>query len=80
MAGWDLGVLLLLGTSGLAAVSWGTGNGSCPDSRGAAHIWDEVFKAGPVWVIVKLLCALGLWLPALKFTPKSHLRLLELQK
>lgn len=32
MAGWDLGVLLLLGTSGLAAVAWGSGNGSRPDS------------------------------------------------
>lgn len=53
------------------AVSRGAGNGSRPDSGGAAQIWDEVFRAGAVWVIVKLLCALGLWLPALKFTPKG---------
>lgn len=79
MAGWDSGVLLLLGTSGLAAVSRGAGNGSRPDSGGAARLWDEVCRAGPVWVIVKLLCALGLGLPALKFTPKRHLLLLELR-
>lgn len=44
--GEDWGAPLQFGTSGLAAVTWGGGNGSHPDSREATRLerGDDVFR------------------------------------